>query len=58
MTWILKYQFEEDGKVYCKQTQTSTYPNREDAKQVLLSQIPEHIMFNETFKAISLEATE
>ena len=59
MKWILKYQFEEKGKVYNKQTQTSQYPNiRESAKQVLFNQVPEHIMFNKTFKAISLETAE
>jgi hypothetical protein len=59
MTWILKYQFEEGGTVYHKQTQTSQYPNsRQDAKKVLFSQIPEHIMFNKTFNSISLEAAE
>jgi hypothetical protein len=56
MKWILKYQYEENGNVYHKQVQTTTYPNRDDAKKFLMYHIPERIAFSDSFKIKSLEA--
>jgi hypothetical protein len=58
MKWILKYQYEENGNVYHKQVQTTTYPNRDDAKEFLMYRIPERIAFSDSFKIKSLEAAE